>query len=465
VTVDTPMTSTAQSSAIWPSEEGHRSPREIAAAIAALLRQRGFQAYFVGGCVRDEVRGTAATQHKPKDYDIATDALPEQVQEIFPHSLAIGAQFGVIMVLEGNHRIEVATFRNDGLYTDGRRPDFVHYSTNAQEDVQRRDFTVNGLLMDPGSGEVLDFVDGRRDIDRRLIRAIGEPSRRFTEDRLRMLRAVRFACTLDFAIESRTLQAISPLAAQIASVSAERVRDELLRIMTSGRARRGFELLDSTGLLPHIMPEISAMKGVAQPPEYHPEGDVWTHTLLMLEMLPENCSATLALGALLHDVGKPPTFRAAEDRIRFDQHVPVGTCMAEQICHRLRLSNEDQALISALVANHLRWMDVPKMRPSTLKRFFRLENFAEHLELHRLDCLASHRKLDTYEWAKARLAETSAEEIHPERLVNGEDLIGMGHSPGPRFREILEAVEDAQLEGLIESRDAALEFVRRNYPL
>ncbi len=440
------------------------SPRQLAASIALRLRDNGYQAYFVGGCVRDLVRGTEAEEFAPKDYDIATDALPEQVQRLFPHSLAIGAQFGVVMVIEDGHRIEVATFRNDGLYTDGRRPDSVSYSADAREDVQRRDFTVNGLLMDPLSGEVLDYVEGQRDINRRLIRAIGEPARRFREDRLRMLRAVRFACTLNFEIDRETFAAIPPLAAQIASVSAERVRDELLRILTSGRARRGFELLDSTGLLPHIFPEIAAMQGVAQPPQFHPEGDVWTHTLLMLEMLPANCATTLALGVLLHDVGKPPTFRVAEDRIRFDQHVPVGARMTEDICQRLRLANDEQAQITALVANHLRWMDVPQMRPSTLKRFFRLYRFEEHLELHRLDCLSSHRDLVNYNWVRTHFAQMSAAEIHPERLLSGEDLVVLGHAPGPRFREILQAVEDAQLEGNLDSRDAALKFVREHYP-
>ncbi|MSO19951.1 MAG: CCA tRNA nucleotidyltransferase [Acidobacteria bacterium] len=444
------------------------SPRQLAASIALRLRDNGYQAYFVGGCVRDIMRSQAREDVREefpiKDYDIATDALPEQVQRIFPHSLAIGAQFGVVMVIEGGQRIEVATFRNDGLYTDGRRPDSVRYSTEAREDVQRRDFTVNGLLMDPLTGEVLDYVEGQRDIQRRLIRAIGEPARRFREDRLRMLRAVRFACTLNFELDRETFEAIPPLAAQIASVSAERVRDELLRILTSGHPRRGFELLDSTGLLPHILPEIAAMKGVAQPPQFHPEGDVWTHTLLMLEMLPANCASTLALGVLLHDVGKPPTFRVAQDRIRFDQHVPVGTRMAEVICQRLRLANDEQAQISALVANHLRWMDVPQMRPSTLKRFFRLDRFEEHLELHRLDCLSSHRDLENYEWVRTHLAQMSAAEIRPERLLSGEDLVVLGHAPGPLFREILQAVEDAQLDGNLDSRNAALNFVREHYP-
>jgi poly(A) polymerase len=438
--------------------------RTIATAIAEKLRAHGHQAFFVGGCVRDIVRGAAGGNHPPKDYDIATDALPEQVDRLFPHTLLVGAQFGVVMVVEGSHNVEVATFRNDGRYSDGRRPDTVRYTHDPREDVQRRDFTVNGLLMDPASGEVLDYVGGRRDIEARIIRAIGEPAQRFQEDRLRMLRAVRFACTLDFDIEPQTFAPIAPLAPQIAFVSAERVRDELLRILTSGRARRGFELLDATGLLQHILPEVNAMKGVAQPPQFHPEGDVWTHTLLMLEMLPADCSTTLAMGALLHDVGKPPTFRVAEDRIRFDQHVPVGTRMAEEITRRLRLSNEEQVQISALVANHLRWMDVREMRASTLKRFFRLEKFEEHLELHRLDCLASHRQLGNYEWVRAKLNETSAEDIRPVRLLSGEDLISIGYQPGSRFREILDAVEDAQLEGTLTSREAALEFVRQKFP-
>ena len=432
--------------------------RQAAEGIATQLHQHGFQAYFVGGCVRDLLRGV-----DPKDYDIATDARPDQVAELFPGSLLVGAQFGVVGVAAGEHRIEVATFRNDGLYSDGRRPDAVSYTANPREDVLRRDFTVNGLLLDPASGEVLDFVEGRKDLERRMIRAIGEPERRFSEDRLRMLRAVRFAAALQYDIETETFRAIRRRASDITGVSAERVRDELLRILSSGQARRGFELLDVSGLLLSILPEVSAMKGVEQPPEFHPEGDVWTHTLLMLESLPSGCSAALALGVLLHDVGKPPTFRVAPDRIRFDNHVSVGMRMAEAICRRLRLSHDQAAQVVALVEHHLRFKDVPQMRESTLKRFLRLEHFDEHLELHRLDCLSSHRNLENYEYVRGRLAELSQEQIRPPRLLTGEDLIALGLTPGPRFKDILQTVEDAQLEGRVTSREEAVRLVREEF--
>ena len=432
--------------------------RRLAERVADKLQEKGFQAYFVGGCVRDLLR-----EAEPKDYDVATDALPEQVLDLFPHSLAVGAQFGVVMVVEGGHRVEVATFRNDGLYSDGRRPDEVSFSSEPREDVLRRDFTVNGLLMNPATDEVLDFVEGKQDIKRGLIRAIGNPERRFEEDRLRMLRAVRFAACLSYEIDPETFAAIRRLSGNIAGVSAERVRDELIRILCGGRARRGFELLDGTGLLQEVLPEIAAMKGVEQPPQYHPEGDVWTHTLLMLESLQQDCTPTLAIGVLLHDVGKPPTFRVAEDRIRFDQHVSVGVRMAEVICRRLRLSQGQAGQISALVEHHLRFRDAPRMRASTLKRFLRLDQFEEHLELHRLDCLSSHRSMDSYEWVRGKLRELSAEAIRPKPLVNGDDLIEIGYPPGPRFKEILQAVETAQLEGQIGSREAALEFVKAQF--
>ena len=432
--------------------------RRLAERVADKLQEKGFQAYFVGGCVRDLLR-----EAEPKDYDVATDALPEQVLDLFPHSLAVGAQFGVVMVVEGGHRVEVATFRNDGLYSDGRRPDEVSFSSEPREDVLRRDFTVNGLLMNPATGEVLDFVEGKQDIKRGLIRAIGNPERRFEEDRLRMLRAVRFAACLSYEIDPETFAAIRRLSGNIAGVSAERVRDELIRILCGGRARRGFELLDGTGLLQEVLPEIAAMKGVEQPPQYHPEGDVWTHTLLMLESLQQDCTPTLAIGVLLHDVGKPPTFRVAEDRIRFDQHVSVGVRMAEVICRRLRLSQGQAGQISALVEHHLHFRDAPRMRASTLKRFLRLDQFEEHLELHRLDCLSSHRSMDSYEWVRGKLRELSAEAIRPKPLVNGDDLIEMGYPPGPRFKEILQAVETAQLEGQLGSREAALEFVKAQF--
>ena len=433
--------------------------RELADNIARTLRDAGHQAYFVGGCVRDLELG-----REPADYDVSTDARPERVQELFPDSLAIGAQFGVILVTEGGAEVEVATFRSDIGYSDGRHPDSVVYTDSAKEDVLRRDFTINGLLLDPRSNEVLDYVNGRGDLRARIIRAIGEPERRFREDKLRLVRAVRFAARFNFAIVPETAAAIRKLAPEILVVSAERLRDELTKVLTEGAARRGFELLDELGLLSYVLPEISRMKGVEQPPQFHPEGDVWIHTLLMLEMLPVGASPTLAWGTLLHDVGKPPTFApptGPEGRIRFDGHVEVGTKMAEEICRRFRFSNDDTEQISLLVANHLRFKDVPQMRQSTLKRFLRLPRFEEHLELHRLDCLSSHRNLENYEFVQRFLAETPPAEVRPARLISGDDLIGLGLKPGPDFKEILRNIEDAQLDGRIRTRDEALAQARR----
>ena len=367
--------------------------RQAATEIVRQLREAGFQAYWVGGCVRDLVMG-----REPKDFDITTDATPAQVTQLFPQSLTVGAQFGVVIVPRPEGDFEVATFRSDGRYTDGRHPAEVRYTRTAEEDVQRRDFTINGLLYDPLEQRVLDYVGGEADIRARRIRTIGDPVQRFNEDRLRMLRAVRFAARFLFTPERALLDAIRKLAPQIREVSAERIRDEIVKILTEGQARRGFELLDETGLLPEVLPEVKALQGVEQPPEFHPEGDVWTHTLLMLEGLraPTN---TLALGVLLHDVGKPPTFSRRE-RIRFDNHVEIGAKMAEEICTRLRLSLRETERIVELVRHHLRFKDFPRMRRSTQLRFLRLEGFEEHLELHRLDCLASHGDLSTYEMVK-----------------------------------------------------------------
>ena len=449
-------------------------PKDFAAAIIQTLRQQGFQAYLVGGCVRDLL-----LKREPADYDVATDATPEQVMDIFPETYAVGAQFGVVLIpvpeeqreesaltaLPKAQAVEVATFRSDLGYSDGRRPDEVRFSKDPREDVARRDFTINGMLLDPLSGEVLDFVGGRRDLEVGIIRAIGDPERRFAEDKLRMLRAVRFAARFQYQIEAETLAAIRHHAHEIQFVSRERVRDELTRMLTEGHGRRAFLLLDETGLLKEVLPEISAMKGVAQPPEFHPEGDVFVHTLLLLENLPTPCPATLAWGALLHDVGKPATFRLAPDRIRFDNHVDVGVKIGEEICQRLRFSNDDTKQILALVDNHMRFGHVSRMKESTLKKFIRLPGFDEHLALHRADSLASHRNLSTYDFLRAKLAETPPEKIRPEPLITGDDLIAAGYAPGPMFREILEAVEDAQLEGRLLEHDVALEFVKREFPL
>jgi len=437
------------------------NPKELAEKICGVLRDAGHQAYLVGGCVRDLVLG-----RDPADYDVATDALPERVQQLFPDSIAVGARFGVIIVAEGSVQVEVATFRSDVGYSDGRHPDRVTYARSPEEDVRRRDFTINGLLLDPRTGEVLDFVGGRDDLRAGLLRAIGEPGVRFREDKLRMVRAVRFAARLDYAIEPATLAAVRRLAPEVTQVSAERLRDELTKLLTEGAARRGFELLDETGLLTIVLPEAAKMKGVEQPPQFHPEGDVWIHTRLMLEKLAVGSSPTLAWGVLLHDVGKPPTFTPAAstgDRIRFDEHVEVGTRMAEEICRRLRFSNDDTEQVAALVANHLRFKDVFEMRPSTLKRFVRLPRFEEHLELHRLDCLASHGMLDAYQFVQRFLEQTPPAQVRPARLVSGDDLKQMGFAPGPQFREILRAVEDAQLDGRLASRAEALAFIRQNY--
>jgi poly(A) polymerase len=440
--------------------------REFADSVCKRLREAGYQAYLVGGCVRDIL-----LKREPADYDVATDATPEQVGGLFEDTLEVGAKFGVMIVLEDRReaetaQVEVATFRSDNAYTDGRHPDGVTFSKTPQEDVVRRDFTINGLLLDPATGEVLDFVSGRADLEACVIRAIGEPERRFTEDKLRMLRAVRFAARFGFAIEPATFAAIQKLAPQIHQVSSERIREELTKILTEGAARRGFELLDETGLLVQVLPEVAKLKGVEQPPQYHPEGDVWIHTRMMLEKLAAGAPATLAWGVLLHDIGKPPTFEpptGPNGRIRFDGHAEVGTRMAEDVAERLRFSNEDTEQIAALVANHMRFKDVQAMKPATMKRFARLERFDEHLELHKYDCLSSHRNLDNYEVMRKFVAETPPEEVAPPRLLTGADLLGMGLPPGPKFKEILNAVEDAQLNGVLKDREAALAFVVEHY--
>lgn len=430
----------------------------LARSIISALRRSGHQAYLVGGCVRDLLLGCP-----PKDFDVSTDAPPERLLDLFPNSGQVGAHFGVVLVREGSHHVEVATFRSERDYTDGRRPSAVRFETDPREDVLRRDFTINGLMMDIETGQVLDYVGGCADLEHRLVRAIGDPEIRFREDHLRLLRAVRFAARLGFEIEPATLAAIQRNHALIQSVSAERVRDELVRILTEGAARRGFELLDAVGLLNDLLPEIAAMHGVEQPPEFHPEGDVWMHTLLLLEQL-GHATPTLAWGALLHDVGKPGTFRVAE-RIRFDGHVEEGVRLAHGILHRLRFSRDDGEQVEALVANHMRFKDVPRMRESTLKRFLRLPKFEEHLELHRLDCLASHGHLDTYEFVRRKLRELTEEQLKPPLLVTGRDLIAEGYHPGPQFSRMLAAVEDAQLEGRIQTREDGLELVRREFPL
>lgn len=459
---------------LMPEREGVETAMRSAEFAAALrvvekLRARGFQANFVGGCVRDLLMG-----HAPKDYDIATDATPDIVQEIFAKTFAVGAHFGVVIVCDEETGIqtEVATYRSDGAYEDGRRPTEVRYAKRPEDDVARRDFTINGMLLDPVGltfsnikSKVLDYVDGLRDLRDGIVRAIGDASVRFEEDKLRMLRAVRFAARFGFAMEEDTFCAIHDNAQKIAQVSDERVRDELTRMLCEGHARKAFELLDATGLLREVLPEIARMKGVEQPPQFHPEGDVWVHTLLVIEKLPTGCAPTLGWAALLHDVGKPPTFRAPDpakpgDRIRFNGHAEVGTTMARAICNRMRMSNEDTEQICALVANHMRFGDVMEMKPATLKRFFRLNNFREHLQLHWMDASSAHGDLSLYDYAREHFESAPEEEIKPVLLVSGRDLIDAGLKPGPRFKELLHTIEDAQLEGRIRTRDEGLALMR-----
>ena len=451
-------------------------PRYMAAfRIVRRLRALGHAAYFAGGCVRDLLLGVT-----PQDFDVATSATPDLVQAAFPRTELVGAHFGVVLVIDhlakGRVATEVATFRHDGAYSDGRRPDAVKFSLDPREDVLRRDFTINGLLlnaMEYDAGDrvedcVLDYVGGRGDLHARLVRAIGEPAVRFAEDKLRMLRAVRFAARLGLAVERRTMDAMVHEAETIRVVSAERVRDELTKILTEGGARRGVELLEESGLLAQVLPEVKRMQGVKQPPQYHPEGDVWTHTLMMLEQLPAGASATLAWGMLLHDVGKPATFTPPDpgrpgDRIRFNGHVDVGVAVARTILTRLRFSNEECEQILELVKHHMQFGDVMQMKQSTLKRFLRLPKFEEHLALHRADCMSSHGKLDLYEFAKEQYEELGEEQIRPRLLLTGEDLIAAGYKPGRQFKGMLEAAEDAQLEGAVSTKEEALQLVRERF--
>ncbi|HEY1160296.1 MAG TPA: CCA tRNA nucleotidyltransferase [Terracidiphilus sp.] len=521
---------------------------DAALGVVERLRAAGYEAYLAGGCVRDLLLG-----REPKDFDVATSATPEVVLGLFERTFAVGAHFGVVLVatcggadaacagtrgaadaayaagaeLAGPGYVvtEVATFRSDGAYSDGRHPDAVRYTRRAEEDVRRRDFTINGLLLDPEKlfpqglkppslagpdvraeartlqsemltsvakapsafdgvdagteapayrsglltdpdlrSAVIDFVGGVEDLDAGVVRAIGRAEERFLEDHLRLLRGVRFAARFGFELEAGTRAAMQGLAGRIQAVSRERVRDELTKMLTEGRARRAFELLEETGLLKEVLPEVARMKGVEQPAQYHPEGDVWVHTLGLLGQLEAECAATLAWGALLHDVGKAPTFRRAPDRIRFDGHVEVGVAMGTEICRRFRFSNEETRQIVSLIENHMRFADAERMKASTLKRFFRLEGFEEHLALHRMDCLAGSGSLEHWEFVHERWLAMPEETVRPRPLITGRELIAAGYEPGAAFKEMLRAVEDAQLEGTIGTTDEALRLVREQFP-
>jgi poly(A) polymerase len=441
--------------------EKEQAPMElIARAIVARLRAQGSIAYFAGGCVRDLVRGEV-----PKDIDIATDARPEQVQKIFPRTYAVGAKFGVIVVLENEFQFEVATFRSDDVYVDGRRPIEVHFSS-PEEDAKRRDFTINGMFYDSVADEVIDFVGGRADLEAKFVRAIGDPAERFAEDCLRILRAVRFATVLQFEIESVTWAALVRAATSITQISAERIRDELVRIFLSPNRVRGWDLLDTSGLLRAILPEVEAMKGCAQPEEFHPEGDVFQHTRLMLKLLPEKVSVPLIFSVLFHDIGKPPTASVDETgRIRFNGHDRVGAEMTEAVMTRLRFSRAEIDATVEMVRQHMVFKDVPRMRVAKLKRFMARPTFEDELELHRVDCASSHRMMENYDFLLRKREEFANEPIIPPPLVRGDDLIALGLKPGPKFGEILEAVETHQLEGTLRNREEALAWLKREYLL
>jgi poly(A) polymerase len=429
--------------------------KEAAISICRRLQESGHRALLAGGCVRDLLLG-----RPPQDYDIATDAKPQRVAELFEKTIGVGAAFGVQLVVLPEGHFEVATFRKDGPYLDGRHPSTVEFLSE-KEDAMRRDFTINAMFLEPETNEVVDYVGGKSDLERKVVRAVGDPRKRFEEDHLRQLRAVRFAARFQFNIDPGTMTAIRELKSSIHRTSAERIRDEVTKMLCEGAAKRAFELLDETGLLEEILPEISAMKGVEQPPDYHPEGDVFTHTLLLLEQL-NGHPMTLAYGALLHDVGKPPT-KTVEDRIRFNAHDAVGAKIARSICNRFHMSNEETYEIVWLVAQHMRLGAIQQMREAKRKRFVREAGFPHLLELCRMDCMASHRDLGLVHWVEKYMASLKPEELRPTPLITGEDLIRLGYPPGPLFAEIKQAVEDAQLEGTLRTRGDAEAFVAERW--
>lgn len=429
-----------------------------AADIVQTLRNDGHEAYLAGGCVRDRLLGRT-----PTDYDVATSAPPEVVQRLFRRTVPVGARFGVVLVLERGSRFEVATFRSDDAYVDGRRPSRVHFGS-AADDARRRDFTINALFQDPFTGEVIDHVGGRADLTAGIVRAIGDPEARIAEDRLRLLRAVRFAARFGFTIESRTAAAIRTAAPSVTDMAPERIGDEIVKILTEGSARLGFELLSTTNLLPVVLPEVASMKGVAQPPDVHPEGDVWTHTLLLLQQLPAGVSETLALAALLHDVAKSSCAARIGERITFHGHEVRGAEVAEETCRRLRRSRSTWERVGYLVRNHLRLRQAPEMRLATLKRMFAEPGFDELLHLARIDRLAASCDLRFVLFCERRRSELAAATLRPTPLLGGRDLLELGYAPGPLLGRILQALEEAQLDEELDSREAAIEFVRHRFP-
>jgi poly(A) polymerase len=435
----------------------------MAKGIVGQLKSAGFKAFLVGGCVRDIAMGIP-----PQEYDIATSATPQDVMKIFPSTVPVGVSFGVVLVLEGNNKFEVASFRKEEKYTDGRHPDRVVYSTDEKEDVMRRDFTINGMLYEPFEETVIDLIGGLDDIKRRVIKTIGKPDDRFKEDKLRMLRAIRFGAGLDFVIEQDTFLSIKSLAPLISQVSKERIRDEIIKIITQSHPGNGLRLLRESKLLRYILPEVEKMNGVPQPPEFHPEGDVFNHTCIILDKLYEitggDNSPELAMGALLHDIGKPDTYTVT-DRIRFNGHDRIGARMAKNICKDLKFSKKQIEIITSLVKEHLKFKDVFKMREATIKRFLGMSNFDDHFKLHLADCLASHGSTEAYDFIVKKLKDYKKEELKPKPLLNGYDLIDMGYPRGPLYTKILDSLEEAQLEGTVTNREDAKSFILKEFPL
>lgn len=432
--------------------------KETAFNIVNKLKNNGFETYLVGGCVRD-----AHMDIEPKDWDIATKATAEQVMRLFKKTIPVGVQFGVVRVIENNFDFEVATFRQDGKYIDGRRPEDVIFSS-AKEDVKRRDFTINGLLFDPDTNQTIDFCNGQKDIENKIIRTIGVAHERFTEDKLRMLRAIRFAVRLNFLIEEKTFNAISDLADKITEVSPERINEELTKILILPARAKGIKLMKKCGLLKHLLPSVAALDGVEQPPQFHPEGDCFKHTVLCLESLIEPVSPELAWSALLHDIGKPPTMTIT-DRIRFNGHCEVGAKMADKILRDLHFSNDSRKKIVKSIKDHMKFKDVQNMRVNKLKRFIREDNFAEELNLHQADCMASHQMLDNYYFCKQKIEEFGPELIKQPNLISGADLISLGYKPGPLFKQMLTEIEDMMLENTITTKEEALAYIKKNFSI
>ena len=481
---------------IKPKNHLTNNSRKIAKRIVHRLQKTGFLAFFVGGCVRDFLMNI-----QPRDYDIATSAQPNEVMQLFSETIDIGEKFGVIQVMEGEQSFAVATFRSDGNYDDGRHPTEVRYSLDPKLDVQRRDFTINGLYYDPLTQNLFDFVGGQQDIQSQIIRTIGSPEERFKEDKLRLIRAIRFSAQFGYALETKTRSAILKQAPNIIEVSPERIHDELVKILTEGYSELAINALNENRLLAHILPDVAALRGIEQPPQFHPEGDVWTHTMKLLKLMDQTKisrgiikssgrlvsnsnvvkntvqktelkkieispypSMTLAMATLLHDIGKPKTYEK-KDRIRFNGHAKLGAEMALEICQQLRFSKRQQKLITELIRDHLKFKDLAQMRPSTLRRFLGQEGFSEHLELHRLDCLGSHGNLDNWKLANHSLSNLQPEEIHPPVLLTGKDLIEMGYLPGPVFKEILNSLKNAQFENELKTSQQAKQWVLNQFDL